>query len=147
MTRKEQTNEDVDEPVDVPVNAPEAPKVKTILFRSYDKGLTVVKESGGMEKINGIPFYHPGIMVHFIDGEYRIEDTEDNKPLINWMRKHGQYGLSFKEVAPADENVKPSIEDMEQMSQQKLREVCEKFGVQVSMDASRETIILAILKK
>lgn len=133
-----------------PEVSPDKPmkEAKMVIFRSTDRELTLVQKAGYTERSHGIATYVQTKSVQFVDFIFMVADKPENKKTIEWLRKHPSNGISFREV-PTDDvrTVKPAIEDLEKMTARELKEVCEKRNVEVGDDASREQIILAILKK
>lgn len=121
---------------------------KMVMFRSKDRELTLIKKAGYTEKSHGVSSYVPTDSVQFVDFLFMVADKPENRKVIEFLRNHPSNGISFREV-PVDDvaTVKPSIADLEAMTSAELRETCEKRGVEIKEDASREQIILAILKK
>jgi len=129
-----------------PVTATESP-VKWVVFRSKDKELALFQKAGYTDKSHGISTYTPSSGVQFVDFYLRIQDCSKNEEIIKWVRSHPSNGISFMEVPDLSNVVKlPSIAELKQMDIPILRELCAKNKVEVKDDASKDTIILALLE-
>lgn len=124
-------------------------EAKMVIFRSKDRELTLVQKAGYTEKSHGTSSYVQTKSVQFVDFIFMIADVTENKKTISWLRKHPSNGLSFREVPWGDSEgvIKPSIEELEKMSMKELRELCDRYELEIREGASREAIILTILKK
>jgi len=125
--------------------SPDSPK--QVVFRSKDKELTLVFKAGYMDKSHGQANYNPSDLEAFEEYFLRIDDIPSNKKRIEKIRNHPQHGISFKEV-PDMRNREdlPSIPELEAMSTDELRNLCGRRKVEITEDASREAIMLALIK-
>jgi hypothetical protein len=129
--------------------APEAESpVKQIVFMSVDKELVLYYKAGEPKKLpDGRIEMGQTLKVQFLDFSYRIADIPANQFAIGWLRKHDSFGVSFMEVQDIDNMVElPSIEEMRKLPMAQLKELCRKKEVSVKDDASRESIILALIE-
>lgn len=129
-----------------PDSTPSTP-AKQVVFRSVDKELTLYYRAGFTDKSHGIASYTPSVGVQFDDYHYRIDDTPENAKTIAWLRQHPSFGISFREVPDMNNVVElPAISELEQMTISELRGICHKNAVKHADDASKEALILALIK-
>jgi hypothetical protein len=129
-----------------PVATTESPD-KWVVFRSKDKELALFQKAGYMDKSLGSANYIPSIGVQFIDFYFRIQDIPKYADMIKWLRGHPSNGISFKEVPDLNNVVElPTIAELKQMVISELKELCAKNKVEVDGDASKESIIIALLE-
>jgi len=145
--RKEDFELEAKDKVEKPETSPDV-SPKMVVFRSTDKELYLVQKAGFTDKSHGTADYIPTQGVQFVDCSFRIEDTKENKSTIEWLRRHSSYGISFREVPDINEMaLLPPIVELEKMSPAELKELCVKRQIETNDDASKETMILALLKK
>ena len=126
--------------------SPNSPK--QVVFRSTDKELVLVFKAGYMDKSHGEATYFPSIIEQFEDFFLRLDDTPANKKRIEKVRNHPSIGISFREVPDIrEQDVLPSIAELKVMSLKELGELCGKRKVEISDDASKESIMLALIEK
>jgi len=126
-----------------------ANKVKMVIFKSYDKGLSMPFKAGFIERTaNGMGINHPSEVIHFMDNQYLIEDIPANAKIIRFLRTHPSNGITFSEVPTTDGKLRvPSIEELERMSMTDLRELCKTLEVTIRDGSSKELIMIEILKR
>jgi len=135
----------VDAPVS-PVATTESP-VKWVVFRSKDKELALFQKAGYTDKSHGTSDYIPSVGVQFNDFYLRIQDIPKYADIIKWLREHQSNGISFKEVPDLSNVVElPTIAQLKVMEVSELKELCAKNKVEVGGDASKDTIILALIE-
>ena len=126
--------------------SPDSPK--QVVFRSTDKELVLVFKAGYTDKSHGEASYFPSITEQFEEFFLRIDDMTENRERIGKVRNHPSFGISFREVPDIrEQEVLPSIAELKAMSLKELGELCGKRKVEVSDDASKETIMLALIEK
>jgi len=126
--------------------SPDSPK--QVVFRSTDKELVLVFKAGYMDKSHGEATYFPSIIEQFEEFFLRIDDIPTNKKRIEKVQNHPSIGISFREVPDIrEQEALPSIVELKAMSLKELGELCGKRKVEVSDDASKETIMLALIEK
>ena len=129
-----------------PAPATESP-TKWVVFRSKDKELELFQKAGYMDKSHGIATYTPSTGVQFIDFYLRVQDIPKHALTIKWLREHPSNGIAFMEVPDMSNLVElPTIAQLKQMTIGELRELCAKYKVKVDGEASKDTVILALLE-
>jgi len=129
-----------------PAPATESP-TKLVVFRSKDKELALFQKAGYMDKSHGVATYNPSVGVQFVDFYLRVEDTPKQAPMIKWLRNHPSIGISFVEVPDLSNIIElPTIAQLKQMAIVELKELCAKNAVKVADEASKDTIILALIE-
>ena len=121
---------------------------KQVVFRSKDVELVLAFKAGYMDKSHGQSTYVPSEIESFEEYFLRIDDTPQNGARIERVREHDSNGISFREVPDFnDREDLPPIDELEVMSIKELKDLCGKRKVEVSEDASKESIMLALIKK
>jgi len=121
---------------------------KQVVFRSKDIELALVFKAGYMDKSHGQSNYVPSEIEVFEEYFLRIDATPENSKRIERIRKHDSNGISFREVPDFREREDlPPIDELEVMSIKELKDLCGKRKVAVSEEASKEAIMLALIKK
>jgi len=121
---------------------------KQVVFRSKDAELKLAFKAGYMDKSHGQSNYVPSEVESFEEYFLRIDETPENSKRIERVRKHDSNGISFREVPDFnDREDLPPIDELEAMSIKELKDLCGKRKVGVSEDASKEAIMLALIKK
>jgi len=121
---------------------------KQVVFRSKDVELVLAFKAGYMDKSHGQSTYVPSEVESFEEYFLRIDETPGNRERIERVRKHDSNGISFREVPDFnDREDLPPIDELEVMSIKELKDLCGKRKVEVSEDASKEAIMLALIKK
>jgi len=129
-----------------PAPAAESP-VKQVIFWSVDKELVLYYRAGFLNKSMGSATYTSTIAVKFEDHYARFDETPENAKTIAWMRAHESNGFKFKEVPDMSNVVElPSIKELRQMTMDQLKGLCSKNAVKHEGDATKETLILALLE-
>lgn len=120
---------------------------KQVVFRSKATLLKLPKTAGYTDKSQGQANYIPTTGVQFVSNYLRLDDTEENKVIIDWLRKHKSIGISFIEVPDIqDLGALPPIADLQKMSTKELKELCGRRKVKlVDEGAQNDTIIIALL--
>ena len=136
----------LDNKSDSPAPATESP-TKWIVFRSKDKELALFQKAGYMDKSHGIATYVQSTGVQFIDFYLRVQDIPKHANTIKWLREHPSNGTAFIEVPDLSNLVElPTIAQLRQMAIGELKELCAKYVVKVDGEASKDTIILALIE-
>ena len=121
---------------------------KQVVFRSKDVELVLAFKAGYMDKSHGQSTYVPSEVESFEEYFLRIDDIPENSKRIERVRKHDSNGISFREVPDFNDcEDLPPIDELEVMSIKELKDLCGKRKVEVSEDASKEAIMLALIKK
>jgi hypothetical protein len=127
---------------DSPKNSP-----KMVVFRSKDAELRLVRTAGYTDKSHGQAEYHPTTGVQFVDFMLRVEDTQKNKGILEWLRKHESNGISFREIPETIEKTAlPKIAEMRVMSIRQLMDLCRERNIDVREDIGQDAIILALIE-
>ena len=147
MTKQTERNGEqvMEQKPEVPVsqNSP-----KQVVFRSKDSALVLAFKAGYMDKSHGQSNYVPSEIESFEEYFLRIDEIPANKERIERLRTHGSHGISFREVPDFnDREDLPPIDELEVMSIKELKDLCGKRKVEVSEDASKEAIMLTLIKK
>ena len=129
-----------------PAPATESP-TKWVVFRSKDKELALFQKAGYMDKSHGVATYNPSLGVQFIDFYLRVQDIPKHENTIKWLRGHPSNGIAFLEVPDLSNVVElPPIAQLRQMTIGELKELCAKYTVKVDGEASKDTVILALVE-
>jgi len=121
--------------------------VKQVVFRSIDRELVLYYKAGYTDKSHGISSYTPSVGVKFDDHYVRLDDTPENAKTIAWMRKHPNSDISFKEVPDMSNIVElPPIAELRTMTIHELKGLCSKNAVKHEEDASKDSLILALIE-
>ena len=129
-----------------PASATESP-TKWVVFRSKDKELALFQKAGYMDKSHGIATYVQSTGVQFIDFYLRVQDIPQHANTIKWLREHPSNGTAFMEVPDLSNVVElPTIAQLRQMTIGELKELCAKYVVKVDGEASKDTVILALIE-
>jgi len=131
---------------DSPAPVADAP-VKQVMFRSVDKELALYYKAGFTDKSHGLASYTPSVGVKFEDYMFRIDDTKENAKTIAWLRGHPNFGITFREVPDMSNVIElPPIKELRQMTLDELKGLCSKYSVKHELDASKDSLILALLE-
>ena len=129
-----------------PAPATESP-TKWVVFRSKDKELELFQKAGFIDKSHGIATYNQSTGVQFVDFNLRVQDIPKHALTIKWLREHPSNGVAFKEVPDMSNMIElPTIAQLKQMTIGELKELCVKNAVKVDGEASKDTVILALVE-
>ena len=119
-----------------------------VVFRSTDQSLVLAFGAGYMDKSHGQANYVPSDIEQFEAFFLRIDDIPANRKRIERIRNHPSKDISFREVPDMQRTEElPAIAELEAMSMKELKDFCGRRKVEVSEDASKEALILALIKK
>jgi len=119
-----------------------------VVFRSTDEQLVLAFGAGYMDKSRGQSNYVPSDIEQFDAFFLRIDDTKANSKRIERIRRHPSIGISFREVPDMQRTEElPAIAELEAMSIKELKDLCGRRKVEASEDASKESMILSLIKK
>jgi hypothetical protein len=121
---------------------------KQVVFRSTNEQLVLAFNAGYMDKSHGQSNYVASDIEQFDSFFLRIEDVPENRKRIERIRNHSSNGISFREVPDMQRTEElPAIAVLEAMSIKEIKDLCGRRQVEVGEDASKEAMILALIKK